>query len=80
VLFFIRLFTPSRQHPDHVSKQRELSIGINARPLHRGLRRPEMTMLSQEVILELLLTEGSNYKSMSISILNALMSIDTDLR
>jgi hypothetical protein len=80
VLFFIRLFTPSRQHTDHVPEQRELSIGINARPLHRGLRRPEMTMLSQEVILELLLTEGSNYKSMSISILNALMSIDTDLR
>jgi hypothetical protein len=37
-------------------------------------------MLSQEVILELLLGEGSNYKSLSISIVNDLMSIDPNLR
>jgi hypothetical protein len=36
-------------------------------------------MLSQEVILELL-GNGSNYKSWSISILNAFMSIDPKLR
>jgi hypothetical protein len=40
----------------------------------------EMMMSSQEVTLELLLGDGSNYKSWSISIYNALMYIDPDLR
>jgi hypothetical protein len=33
VLVFIHLFTPSRRHLHPVLKQRELSIGIGARPL-----------------------------------------------
>jgi hypothetical protein len=57
----------------------ELSIGIGARPL-QWLSRPEMTMSSQEVTLELLLGDGSNYKSWSASIYNAFMHIDPDLR
>jgi hypothetical protein len=60
--------------------QRELSIGIRARPLQCGLSRLEMTMSSQEVTLELLLGDGSNYKSWSVSIYNAFMHIDPDLR
>jgi hypothetical protein len=59
---------------------RELSIGIRARPLLCGLSRPEMTMSSQEVTIELLLGDGSNYKSWSVSIYNAFMSVDPDLR
>jgi hypothetical protein len=39
-----------------------------------------MTMLSKEVTLELLLGDGSNYKSWSLSIYNAFMHIDPDLR
>jgi hypothetical protein len=39
-----------------------------------------MTMLSQEVILELLLGDGSSYKSWSVSIYNAFMHIDPNLR
>jgi hypothetical protein len=39
-----------------------------------------MMMLSQEVTLELLLGDGSNYKSWSVSIYNAFMHIDPDLR
>src|SRR5690349_21127394 len=60
--------------------QRELSIGIRARFLQCGLSRPEMTMSSQEVTVELLLGDGSNYKSWSVSIYNAFMNIDPDLR
>jgi hypothetical protein len=78
VIIVIRLFTPSRRHPDPVLGHRELSIGIRARPLQCGLSRPEMTMSSQEVILELLLGDGSNYKSWSVSIYNAFMHIDPD--
>jgi hypothetical protein len=37
-------------------------------------------MSSQEINLELLLGDGSNYKSWPISILNIFMSIDPDLR
>jgi hypothetical protein len=37
-------------------------------------------MLSQEVTVELLLGDGSNYKSWSISIYNAFMHVDPDLR
>jgi hypothetical protein len=37
-------------------------------------------MSSQEVIVELLLGDGSNYKSWSVSIYNAFMHIDPDLR
>jgi hypothetical protein len=37
-------------------------------------------MSSQEVTLELLLGDGSNYKSWSVSIYNAFMHIDPDLR
>jgi hypothetical protein len=37
-------------------------------------------MSSQEVTLELLPCDGSNYKSWYVSILNAFMSIDPDLR
>jgi hypothetical protein len=79
VIIIIRLFTPSRRHPDPIPGHRELSIGIKARPLQCGLSRPEMTMSSQEVTLELL-GDGSNYKSWSISIYNAFMHIDPDLR
>jgi hypothetical protein len=39
-----------------------------------------MTISSQEVTVELLLGDGSNYKSWSISIYNAFMHIDPDLR
>jgi hypothetical protein len=39
-----------------------------------------MMMLSQEVTVELLLGDGSNYKSWSVSIYNAFMHIDPDLR
>jgi hypothetical protein len=39
-----------------------------------------MTMSSQEVTVELLLGDGSNYKSWSVSIYNAFMSVDPDLR
>jgi hypothetical protein len=63
-----------------IPRQRELSIGIRARPLQCGLSRLEMTMSSQEVTLELLLGDGSNYKSWSVSIYNAFMHIDPDLR
>jgi hypothetical protein len=80
VIFFIHLFTPFRRHLDHVPEQRELLIGIRSRPLHRGLSRPEMMMSSQEVTLELLLGDDSNYNSWFVSILNACMSIDLDLR
>jgi hypothetical protein len=58
----------------------KLSIGIKARPLQCGLSRPEMTMLSQEVTLELILCNGSNYKSWYVSIYNVFMHIDPDLR
>jgi hypothetical protein len=37
-------------------------------------------MSSQEVIVELLLGNGSNYKSWYVSIYNAFMSVDPDLR
>jgi hypothetical protein len=37
-------------------------------------------MSSQEVTLELLLGDGSNYKSWSISVYNAFIHIDPDLR
>jgi hypothetical protein len=37
-------------------------------------------MSSQEVTVELLLGDGSNYKSWSVSIYNAFMSVDSDLR
>jgi hypothetical protein len=37
-------------------------------------------MSSQEVTLELLLGDGSNYKSWFVSIYNAFMHIDPDLR
>jgi hypothetical protein len=37
-------------------------------------------MSSQEVTLELLLGDGSNYKSWSVSINNAFMHIDPNLR
>jgi hypothetical protein len=37
-------------------------------------------MSSKEVTLELLLGVGSNYASWSVSILNAFVSIDPDLR
>jgi hypothetical protein len=80
VLIFIRLFTPSRRHLDLVPGQRELSIGIRSRPLKCGLSRPKMTMSSQEVTLELLLGDGSIYKSWFVSIYNAFMHIDPDLR
>jgi hypothetical protein len=68
VLIFIRLFTPSRRHLDRVPGQRELLIGIRGRYVQCELSRPEMTMSSQEVTLELLLGDGSNYKSWSVSI------------
>jgi hypothetical protein len=80
VIIIIRLFTPSRRHPDPISGQRELLIGIKARPLQCGLSRSEMTMSSQGVTVELLLGDGSNYKSWSVSIYNAFMHIDPDLR
>jgi hypothetical protein len=80
--FFIPLRSSLRveRYPDPVPRKRELSIGIRARPLQCGLSRPEMTMSSQEVIVELLLGDGSNYKSWSVSIYNAFMHIDPDLR
>jgi len=37
-------------------------------------------MSSQEVSVELLLGDGSNYKSWSVSIYNAFMHVDPDLR
>jgi hypothetical protein len=37
-------------------------------------------MSSQEVTVELLLGDGSNYKSWSVSIYNAFMNVDPDLR
>jgi hypothetical protein len=37
-------------------------------------------MSSQEVTVELLLGDGSNYKSLSVSIYNAFMDVDPDLR
>jgi hypothetical protein len=37
-------------------------------------------MSSKEVTLELLLGDGSNYKSWYVSIYNAIMHIDLDLR
>jgi hypothetical protein len=39
-----------------------------------------MMMSSQEVTVELLLGDGSNYKSWSVSIYNAFMRVDPDLR
>src|SRR5688572_26609573 len=39
-----------------------------------------MKMSSQEVTVELLLGDGSNYKSWSVYIYNAFMSVDPDLR
>jgi hypothetical protein len=39
-----------------------------------------MMMLSQGVTVELLLGDGSNYKSWSVSIYNAFMRVDPDLR
>jgi hypothetical protein len=39
-----------------------------------------MMMSSQEVTIELLLGDGSNYKSWSVSIYNAFMNVDPDLR
>jgi hypothetical protein len=39
-----------------------------------------MTMSSQEVTLELMIGDGSNYKSWAVSILNAFMSVDPHLR
>jgi hypothetical protein len=71
VIIIIHLFTPtpSRRHLDLVPGQRELSIGIRARPLPCGLSRPEMTMLSQEVTVELLNSDGSNYASWSFHLL-----------
>jgi hypothetical protein len=81
VISFIRLFTPPLGDIQILfSGQRELSIGIRARPLQCGLSRPKMTMSSQEVIVELLLGDGSNYKSWFVSIYNAFMSVDPDLR
>ena len=80
IIFYSPIHPPSRRHPDPVPGQRELSIGIGARPLQCGLSRPEMTMSSQEVTLELLLGDGSNYKSWSVSIYNAFKNIDLDLR
>jgi hypothetical protein len=49
-------------------------------PLHRELNRLDMTLFSQVVTLELLIGDGLNYKSWYVSILNAFMSIDPDLR
>jgi hypothetical protein len=73
VIIIIRLFTPpSRQHPDHVPGHRELSIGIRARPLQCGLNRPEMTMSSQDVTVELLNSDGSNYASWYFHLYNTL--------
>ena len=37
-------------------------------------------MSSQEVIVELLSGDGSNYKSWSVSMYNAFMNVDPDLR
>jgi hypothetical protein len=37
-------------------------------------------MSSQEVTVELILGDGSNYKSWSVSIYNAFMHVDPDLR
>jgi hypothetical protein len=39
-----------------------------------------MTMSTQDVTLELILDNGSNYKSWSVSIYNTFMYIDHDLR
>jgi hypothetical protein len=81
VIIFIRLFTPPLGDIQILFLgQRELSIGIRARPLQCGLRCPEMTMSSQEVSVELLLGDGSNYKSWSVSIYNAFLHVDPDLR
>jgi hypothetical protein len=81
VIIFIRLFTPPLGDIQILFPgQRELSIGIRTRPLQCGLSRPEMTMSSQEVTVELLLGDGSNYKSWSVSIYNAFMSVDPNLR
>jgi hypothetical protein len=80
VNFYSHIHPPSRRHPDPIPGQRELSIGIGARPLHHGFSRPEMTMLSQEVTLELLLGDGTNYKFWHVSVLNAFMSIDPNLK
>jgi hypothetical protein len=74
------LVSDPRQLPDPVPGHRKLSIGTRTRPLQCGLSRLEMTMSSQEVTLELLLGDGSNYKSWSISIYNAFMHIDPDLK
>jgi hypothetical protein len=79
VLFFIRLFTLSRRHPDPILRQRELLFGIKARPLLCGLSHPKMMMSSQEVTLELL-CDDSNYKSWSVSVYNAFMHIGPGLR
>jgi hypothetical protein len=78
--YYLPIHPPSRRHSDPVPEQRELSIGIGARPLQCGLSRPEMMMTSQEVTVELLLGDDSNYKSWSVSIYNAFMRVDPDLR
>jgi hypothetical protein len=80
VIIYSPIHPLSRRHPDPVPWHRELSIGIRARPLQCGLSHPEMTKSSQEVTLELLLDDGSNYKSWFVSIYNAFMHIDPDLR
>jgi hypothetical protein len=75
VINIILLFTHSRRHSDHVLEHKELSIGIRARPLQCGLSRPEMTMSSQEVTVELLNFDGSNYASWPIHLYNTFRSL-----
>jgi hypothetical protein len=67
VIIIIRLFNPpSRQHPDPV-------------PLQCGLSRPEMTMSSQEVTVELLNFDGSNYASWSFHLYNTFRSLGPEV-
>jgi hypothetical protein len=57
----------------------ELSIGIRARPLQCGLSRLEMTMSSQEVTVELVNSDGSNYASWSFHLYHTFRSLGPEV-
>jgi hypothetical protein len=61
------------------SSLKELSAGIRARPLQCGLSRREMMMLSQEVTVELLNSDGSNYASWSFHLYNTFSSLGPEV-
>jgi hypothetical protein len=70
----------SRRHPDLYSRAKGTFNWYRSKALQCGPNRLGMAMSSQEVTLELLLGDGFNYASCSISILNAIMIIYSDLR